>query len=358
MPSALTVSLHVLLTFGIAAVGAVAAHFVGLPAGLLVGAALTVSLAAMAGAPVGLPAPLRLVTFLLVGMSMGASVAPDSLSLIAQWPISLAGLVLELVLIIGVTGWVLVRFFGLDTGTAYMSSFPGHLSFVMSIASAGVGIPRQIVMIQVIRLLMLTIAVPIGALFLPIGEGIVMPASAPETMDPITLIALAMGCTAVGILFEKLKIPAGFVLGAMAAATGGKLAGLYTASLPEPLVVATFIATGALIGVRFIGLTWAEFRRIAFGGLVATAITLSITTSIAAVVSLFVATPFGQIWIGLAPGALEGMGALTIALGYDTAFVAAHHVIRLLLLSFAIPGVVVLIRRQIRRENAGLPPQS
>jgi uncharacterized membrane protein AbrB (regulator of aidB expression) len=63
--------------------------------------------------------------------------------------------------------------------------------------------------------------------------------------------------------------------------------------------------------------------------------------------------PFGQIWIGLAPGALEGMGALGIALGYDTAFIAAHHVIRLLLLSFAIPAVVVLLRLSERRAAPG-----
>ena len=49
--------------------------------------------------------------------------------------------------------------------------------------------------------------------------------------------------------------------------------------------------------------------------------------------------PFGQIWLGLAPGALEGMGALGIALGFDTAFIAAHHVTRLLLLTLAIPSV-------------------
>ncbi|MNL63835.1 hypothetical protein D3C87_1880020 [compost metagenome] len=40
------------------------------------------------------------------------------------------------------------------------------------------------------------------------------------------------------------------------------------------------------------------------------------------------------------------MGALGIALGYDTAFIAAHHVIRLLMLSFAIPAVVMLVRWQ------------
>ena len=54
--------------------------------------------------------------------------------------------------------------------------------------------------------------------------------------------------------------------------------------------------------------------------------------------------PFGQIWLGLSPGALEGMGALGIALGFDTAFIAAHHVRRLLLLTIAIPVVAMLVR--------------
>ncbi|MCS6758349.1 MAG: AbrB family transcriptional regulator [Candidatus Devosia euplotis] len=61
--------------------------------------------------------------------------------------------------------------------------------------------------------------------------------------------------------------------------------------------------------------------------------------------------PYGQIWLGLTPGALEGMGVLGIAPGYDTAFVAAHHVLRLLMLTLAIPTVVVIIKR---RESAAI----
>jgi len=113
------------------------------------------------------------------------------------------------------------------------------------------------------------------------------------------------------------------------------------------LVVVTFVLTGALIGVRFAGVSRSEFVAAAKGGLVATAMTVAIVTVIAFLVSRVVDMPFGQIWLGLSPGALEGMGALGIALGYDTAFIAAHHVIRLLLLSFAIPVVVVLIRRRL-----------
>ncbi|MDB5624001.1 MAG: AbrB family transcriptional regulator, partial [Devosia sp.] len=116
-----------------------------------------------------------------------------------------------------------------------------------------------------------------------------------------------------------------------------------------------FVLTGALIGARFAGITRSEFKRASAGGLIATAMTIGIVTAVAFGVSRLVDMPFGQVWLGLAPGALEGMGALGIALGFDAAFIAAHHVIRLLLLSFAIPAVAMLIRRQDERDVAPAP---
>ena len=97
-------TLPVLLTLGLSAAGGGLATLLGLPAGWLMGGALAVTAAAMAGVKVHMPNRLRDVAFVLIGMSMGASVAPDSLTLIASWPVSLAGLVLELVLIITLTG--------------------------------------------------------------------------------------------------------------------------------------------------------------------------------------------------------------------------------------------------------------
>ncbi len=339
----------VLLTLAISAIGGFLADMLGLPAGWLMGGALAVTIAAMLGVPVSMPDRLRDVIFVLIGMSMGASVAPDSLSLLASWPISLAALALELALIVAATGWMLTKVFKLDPGTAYLSSFPGHLSFVMGIAATGVGNPRQIVIIQVIRILMLTIAVPVGAVFLPIDH--FQPPEASAFLSPLQLVLLAVGCVAVGLIFIRLKVPAGMVLGAMAAATAAKLGGLYTEAMPAPLVVITFVMTGALIGSRFKGITRAEFAAAAKGGLIATGMTLGIVTLMTFGVGQLVDMPFGQIWLGLSPGALEGMGALGIALGYDTAFIAAHHVIRLLMLSFAIPAVVVLVRRQEKKAQ-------
>ncbi|WP_407649031.1 AbrB family transcriptional regulator [Devosia algicola] len=221
----------------------------------------------------------------------------------------------------------------------------------MGIASAGVGDSRQIAIIQVIRILILTICVPIGALFLP---PVTKFASAgPADIVPVsTLLALAVVCALVGFGFVRLRVPAGFVLGSMAVSTSAKLAGWFEGALPSPLVIFTLIMVGTLIGSRFAGISRAEIVRAAFGGIVATMATVGIVTVVAFTASLIVDMPFAQIWLGLSPGALEGMGALGVALGYDTAFIGAHHVIRLLLLSFVIPAVVLLIRQRESRRRS------
>jgi membrane AbrB-like protein len=344
-PSAGVVARRTIVTLLISAAGGGLAALLGLPAGWLMGGALAVAVAALAGVRVVLPNWLRDVTFVATGLSMGASVARDSVAMMVQWPVTLAGLVIELILIITITGYVLRKFYGLDRGTAYLSSFPGHLSFVMSIAAAGVGDSRQIVIIQVIRILLLTICVPIGALFLPLGhyEG---PDAAAPPMEVMTLLPVALGCAVAGYVLTRLRAPAGYVLGAMAVSIGAKLAGWFEGAMPPLLLTATFILVGAMIGVRFNGITRQEFARAAAGGLIGTAITVTICTAVVVGISPLVQMPFGQIWLGLSPGGLEGMGALGIALGFDTAFIAAHHVSRLLFLTFAIPVVTMLVREK------------
>ena len=215
----------------------------------------------------------------------------------------------------------------------------------MSIAAAGVGDTRQIVIIQVTRILVLTICVPIGALLLPVGHYSAASGSA-EPMSLVTLILVAIACGIVGTIFARLKMPAAYALGAMATSIVAKFAGWFDGQLPPFLLETVFVLVGALIGSRFAGITRGEFFKAIAAGLLGTGVTVGIVTLVALAVTPLVDMPFGQIWLGLSPGALEGMGALGIALGFDTAFIAAHHVTRLLLLTLAIPSVALLIRRK------------
>jgi membrane AbrB-like protein len=337
-----------LVTIAISAAGGFVANAIGLPAGWLMGGALAVAIAALAGVKVGMPDWLRDATFVLTGVSMGASVARDSLSLIAQWPVTMAALVIELLLIVAGTGYMLRKLFGIDRGTAYLSSFPGHLSFVMGIAAAGVGDPRQITIIQVIRILMLTTVVPIGALFLPVGH--YAPPGGQADIGWVAIVVVTTICAVVGFVATKLRVPAAYALGAMGAAMIAKFTGNFDGAMPAPLLVGAFIMVGALLGSRFGGITMTEFRKAAAGGVIATLLTVAFVTVVTFAASQLVDMPYGQIWLALAPGALEGMGALGIALGFDTAFIAAHHVARLLMLTVLVPVVALLIRERLPKE--------
>ena len=336
------------LSFG----GGLAGAALGLPAGLLIGGSIAVSAAALFGVRAEIPLRLRNAALVVIGMTLGTNVQQDSLALIAQWPLTLIGLGLAVAAMVTLSAVLLNRGLGLPAGTAALAAIPGHLSFVLALAEAGGANSSRIAVIQSIRILLLTILVPVVARLFAHFETR-PPLSPPATLDMTTLLPLAAACALAGWLFERARIPAGFVLGAMAVAIAAKLAGLYSGVLPFWLTATGFVVMGGLIGSRFSGVTLAELRGAALGGVTVTAASVGVVSLTAGVLAPVTGIAFGQIWIGLAPGALEAMGALGLAMGFDTGFIAAHHTARFLLISLFAPVLVAAIRRNTAR--AGQP---
>lgn len=332
------------LTLAVALAGGLIATWLKMPAALLVGGAVMVSVATLAGLKTHMPNPLRDTAFVIVGMTLGTNVASDSLSLLSQWPVTMIGLALALVLIVTLTTLMLHKLFGFDWGTSYLSSFPGHLSFVMGIAESGYGKSREIAVIQSMRVLLLTAIVPIFARFQTDADLSALPQGL--VLDWPVLILLAAGCVAGGFVFKLLRVPAAFVLGSMVVATTGKLMGWYDGHLPVVLTLTGFLIMGGLIGSRFGGTTLTELRRMALAGVAGTFVCVGIVSLFAFVSARFVDMPLGQIWLGMAPGALESMGALGLVLGFDTAFIAAHHTARFFLLTLTIPSITAFAKRK------------
>ena len=332
------------LTLLVSLAGGLVAHLLRLPAGLLMGGAVATAIVSVFGFSPVLPNKLRDAGFVVVGMTLGTNVAPDTLSLIGSWPLTLVGLALALVIIV-VASTVMLRFgFKYDKATAYLSSFPGHLSFVIGLSESGYGNTRQIAVIQSMRILLLTVLVPIFARLTSAHDLSPLPTGAEMALVPLVLLVLA--ATAGGFAFQFMRIPAAFVLGPMVVATAGKLMGLYDGRLPTILTAAGYVVMGALIGSRFAGATLSELKRMAIAGTMVTIVCITVVSTIVLLLTQLTGLPAGQIWLGLAPGALESMGALGIALGFDTAFIAAHHTARFFLLTLAIPSVALLVGKK------------
>src|SRR5436190_15134172 len=76
-------------TLSIATVGGIALNWLGFPAGLVTGSLLGVAAAALCGRPVFIPAPLSRVISVVVGISLGAVVSPETLKGLAAFPFAL-----------------------------------------------------------------------------------------------------------------------------------------------------------------------------------------------------------------------------------------------------------------------------
>src|SRR5947209_12191251 len=76
-------------TLAIASVGATALGLAGLPAGWLSGAIVGVSAAALAGRPVFVPTQVTQAVYVILGISLGSSVTPNTVATMVTWPLSM-----------------------------------------------------------------------------------------------------------------------------------------------------------------------------------------------------------------------------------------------------------------------------
>ena len=324
--------------------GAALALLAGLPAPLIIGPAILLTLGALAGLRSEIPLTLRDGVFTVIGMVMGSGVTPQVLDAARQWPVSFALLALSLVIIIAVSMRLLVRGFGLSPRTAILAASPGHLSYVLGLGSAAGGDLMTISVIQSIRLLSLTLLVPpLAALN---GFPLTSPAAGHADMSlavTALLIALSLGG---GFVLTRLKVPAGYLLGGMLVSTLAHLTGSVEGSVPGWIAAPCFMVMGTLIGTRFSGVSLTRLRHSLLAGLAATLVAATASAGVAMIAAWLTGLSPALLLISLAPGGVETMAALALLMHLDPAFVAAHHVFRLLVLTLLVPAWLRLAARQ------------
>src|SRR5437870_2299513 len=116
---------HTAETLLIGAAGGAAFTLIGFPAGLVSGSLLTVAAAALAGRPLIVPRPLARAISILVGISLGAVVTPQTLKGIIAFPVSIAVLMVAVICMIAATTSYLRFAHGWDAQSALMGARPG-----------------------------------------------------------------------------------------------------------------------------------------------------------------------------------------------------------------------------------------
>ena len=333
-----------LITYAIAVLGAGLMLVLSFPAPFLTGPALAVTLAGLAGVKTeAFPTRLRDAVFVILGLTIGQGVTPDVLGAMQAWPITLAALAGSLFAIILLTPSILVKFWSMDASTAFLSSAPGHLSYVLGLSEGAKADLKTVSIVQSIRVLALTLLVPVAVTLS--GQ---LPEIAPEVPDEtavLPLLAMIVCAGLAGYILQRLRLPAAYLIGGMLISVVAHVTGLVSGVMNYWLAAAAFVALGALIGSRFSGVSWAQLRRAFSAGIFVTVFGVVLAGAFAVLAHWLTGMDLIAVLIAFAPGGLETMAAMSVVLGIDPTFVASHHVARLLMLTVIVPIFVLRGRR-------------
>ncbi|MEX5562067.1 AbrB family transcriptional regulator [Pseudophaeobacter sp. 1A16562] len=320
------------LTIAVGGVGALIASLIHMPMALLAGPAIAVSLAGLWGAPMDIAPRLRDAAFLVMGLSIGSMVSPESFAAMMRWPVAF-GLLAALTIVTPFAGRSLVpRILPFERHESFLAAAPGHLGLVIALAdSLSLSLTRPMVLAS-IRLMSLTLLVPLGATIAGMEIGFGLPGSAAVT--PLGWIAIQIAIAlAIAPLLRRIKLPAPTLIAGITVAATTHLGGWTAGGLPGWGAQGALILMGSLIGGRFTGMSWRELQ----GSLLAGGVIVLLTCGLAAIAALPAAylsgLPLLDVLLGFSPGGLETMIILGAALGADPTFVAAAHLFRLMVLA-------------------------
>ena len=338
-------------TLLIGGAGGLAFGLPGFPAGWLSGAILAVSVAALAGRPVRIPDMLARITFVVTGVSLGGAVTPETLAGMSAWPASLALLAVGMTVLTAAVAFYLRMVHGWDTISAVLGSCPGGLATVLVLAAENGADVRSVAIVQTVRIALLAVVLPAALAAFGLTGTPVSRAGAGSAADFGQLAALVAICSCAAVAAQWLGFPGGLMFGAMVSSAALHGTGWISATLPPWLAIVSFVVLGSVTGTRFANTDARLLRHLAGAALgafaVGTVVALAFSLAAAALLSLNT----GDMIIAYAPGALEAMMILALALHFDPAFVGAHHLARFMLVLIAIPIAIPWLRRRSATER-------
>lgn len=349
---------HVSETLGFAAAGGLALGLIGVPAGYLSGAIAAVAVAALAGRSMQMPTWLTRVIFVMIGVSLGAVVTPATLHGMATYPLSIAVLIGAMTVVAFVCAEYLRKVHGWDKTSAYLGAAPGGLSQVMALAAEVGADLRGVAIVQTMRVVIVAVGLPaamaVFGLIGPSARGL----GGALSVDILDELAILIALSAiVGTLAHRLKFPGGLLFGAMFTSAVLHGSGLIQAVMPWWAANTAMIALGAVTGSRFANtplLLLTRFMAAAVGSFAVSALIAVIF--VFALVSL-VPLKLPEVLIAFAPGSVDAMMLLALALHLDPVYVGAHHVTRIFLVSLAMPFVARHHARGHKTAPSAKPPQ-
>ena len=341
----LTVTFAVALAsgWGFLQLGFPAPYLMGSLFGVWIGGGLVTRLQPHLGVARWFHKPVVLGLAVLIGATFNQAVLEQA----EKWSLTLVTM-LGTTIVVTVIGYqFLRRFRGYDPRLAILCSVPGGQAEALAMAREMVERDYVVALFHLVRVVIVFLTTPL-LLRLIEGQAAVDRSNvALQTMpsifdlpaaDIITFILLG----AVGMLIARqLRIPMPHLLGPMGLSTVFHLLGWADLPRVNEFVILAQLAIGGAVGAQLAKVPFRELLDYLRDACANTAIILSAYLLATLVIVKVTGVTFLAAWLAFVPGGLYEVTLLALIFGFDVAFVAFHHTVRVMLIFLSLPALAL-----------------
>lgn len=312
----------------------------GLPMPWLLGSIVGTAAPSMAGLPARVPGPLRSLVLVILGLMIGATLKPEVLGDIAQWPISLIGVLIYVMTATAAQYVFFRRVGGYDAATAYFAAAPGGFMAMTVIGGEFGGQERIIALTQAVRVVLVVFIIVLGY-HLIVGHGGArtngyVPMATLSLAQVGALLAVgAVGCAGARLL----RLPASTMLGPLILMGAVQIAGLMSVHVPTGPILIAEVVLGSSIGAQFEGVSGAELGRGFLLSVSGTLVLLLLTVVFSLALRALTGMPLAALMLAFSPGGMSGISLIALALNIEPAFVTVHNMARMVVILIAGPAL-------------------
>ncbi len=278
-----------------------------------------------------------------LGVLIGGTFTEDIFVNAQRWSIS----VFAMIAVTGVVTFIgylfLMRMCGYEPRLAFLCSVPGGQAEAIMLARELVDKDYVVALFHLIRVTVVFLSTPL-LLALIEGQAAVNQSNiALQLMPSLMDLGFAevwkfIGIAVAGYFIARLlRLPIAHLLGPLLLSASLHVAGIVSIPRINEFVIVAQLVIGGAVGSRLAMVSFGELLGYLRDGLVSTMFILFAYITATYAMSTLLGISFLATWLAFVPGGLYEVTLLALIFGFDIAFVAFHHTVRIMIIFLTMP---------------------
>jgi len=350
-------SLNILVTFCVALGTGLLFETAGAPAPYLMGSLFGVWAAGGLIRPLqpylGVARWFHIPVVMGLAVLIGASFRPDLLARLDSWVVTLAAMLVTTALAT-LAGMVwLVRFRRYPVTEAFLGCIPGGQAEILLIAREHTDKDYMVALFHLVRVVLVFCSTPLLLAFTQgqaaVDASNIVLRQMPGLLSlPASALVMFILTALAGYFIARLiRLPMPHLLGPLCLSLVLHVFGVLDLPRISEFVILAQVSVGGAVGARLSRVPFAEVFGYVTDALVSALVVLAVYAVATAGLNLLFGIDLLRLWLAFVPGGLYEVTLLALLFGFDVAFVAVHHTIRIMFIILSLPVMIPLLTKHV-----------